>query len=57
MSEGKSGVAQRGGANQIRFVGAPLVGALLEGTHEGCPYESRKKQKGGRYQFVPRKKR
>jgi hypothetical protein len=24
-----------------RLVGAPLVGALVEGTHEGCPYETR----------------
>jgi hypothetical protein len=22
-----------------RLVGAPLVGALVVGTHEGCPYE------------------
>jgi hypothetical protein len=25
-----------------RLVGAPLVGALHKGTHEGCPYETRK---------------
>jgi hypothetical protein len=23
-----------------RLVGAPLVGALQKGTHEGCPYET-----------------
>jgi hypothetical protein len=23
-----------------RLVGAPLVGALHKGTHEGCPYET-----------------
>ena len=27
-------------------VGAPLVGALVEGTHEGCPYETREKHGG-----------
>jgi hypothetical protein len=26
----------------LRLVGAPLVGALVEGTHKGCPYETRK---------------
>jgi hypothetical protein len=25
-----------------RLVGAPLVGALHKGTHEGCPYETLK---------------
>jgi RND family efflux transporter MFP subunit len=27
-----------------RVVGAPLVGALEEGTHKGCPYETRESQ-------------
>lgn len=27
-----------------RVVGAPLVGALEEGTHQGCPYETRESQ-------------
>ncbi len=27
--------------NQTGVVGAPLVGALVVGTHEGCPYETR----------------
>jgi hypothetical protein len=26
--------------NQTRLVVAPLVGALVVGTHEGCPYET-----------------
>jgi hypothetical protein len=30
------------GRNQTGLVGAPLVGALVVGTHEGCPYETRK---------------
>ena len=25
--------------HQTRVVGAPLVGALMAGTHKGCPYE------------------
>jgi hypothetical protein len=29
--------------NQIRLVGAPLVGAHHKGTHEGCPYETCKR--------------
>src|SRR5208283_3639746 len=29
-------------ASPPRLVGAPLVGALVEGTHKGCPYETRK---------------
>ncbi len=24
----------------VRVVGAPLVGALMEGRHEACPYDS-----------------
>ena len=30
------------GRNQTGLVGAPLVGAHHKGTHEGCPYETRK---------------
>jgi len=26
----------------VRLVGAPLVVGLVEGTHEGCPYEAGK---------------
>jgi hypothetical protein len=29
------------GKQIARLVGAPLVGALGEGTHKGCPYETR----------------
>ncbi len=37
-SKGRS--AARRSRNQNRLVGAPLVGALVMGTHEGCPYET-----------------
>ena len=34
--------AARQSRNQTGLVGAPLVGAHHKGTHEGCPYETRK---------------
>jgi hypothetical protein len=49
---GDTGASPHPPIPRAHLVGAPLVGALHKGTHEGCPYETRRSSVWGRLRAI-----